>query len=459
MKGWKGVAIVLVTGVLAGILAVPGASGGTPISDKYASLGGANGFLGPATSPETVAPDGVGKFRHYTGGSIYWTTQTGAHEVHGAIRSKWSGLGWELGVLGYPITDEWTTPDGVGRYNHFQKGSVYWTPQTGAHEVHGPIRNRWAALGWERGFLGYPTTDQQSSQNGLVVHTSTFQGGKITHIPGMGTPKESPVRVIRVQFLTVRDSDGTRSAGTGPVGSANWIEKANAEYARAGIRFAYDPETDWATLDDTEINRLSSGDESGWAHGNDVAAQYPGKLVVFSRWGPDPDAATGNGFASIPGYGTQTNFVVMPGFDNTNVITGRTSGEVLGSWVWRQNIWLFAHEAGHYLGLSHTFPGGSDEGTDTHAEVNQYVQDHGDGPSALDGDGLSDTPPEPGTGYYIRHAWDPCGPKSSFTTSYKSLTWTPDRHNVMSYFACDDMSFSPMQIAILRATALSRGVA
>ena len=42
--------------------------------------------------------------------------------------------------LGYPTTNEQTTTDGIGRYNHFQKGSIYWSPTTGAHEVFGLIR-------------------------------------------------------------------------------------------------------------------------------------------------------------------------------------------------------------------------------------------------------------------------------------------------------------------------------
>ena len=49
----------------------------------------------------------------------------------------------------YPVNDETATPGGgVGRYNHFQCGSIYWKPATGAHEVHGAIRNLWAGMGW-----------------------------------------------------------------------------------------------------------------------------------------------------------------------------------------------------------------------------------------------------------------------------------------------------------------------
>ena len=115
----------------------------TAIDDKYQALGGPGGWLGQPTIAESPAPDGVGRYRHFANGSIYWHPQTGAWEVHGAIRGLWSSLGWERSFLGYPSTDESAAPDGVGRYNHFQGGSIYWTQQTGAREVHGDIRGLW----------------------------------------------------------------------------------------------------------------------------------------------------------------------------------------------------------------------------------------------------------------------------------------------------------------------------
>ena len=88
-------------------------------------------------------------------------SSAGAFEVHGAIRDKYLALGAEASILGYPRTDESGTPDGIGRFNHFQGGSIYWTPNTSAHEVHGLIRDRWSGLGWETNpQLGYPISDE-----------------------------------------------------------------------------------------------------------------------------------------------------------------------------------------------------------------------------------------------------------------------------------------------------------
>jgi hypothetical protein len=120
------VALVLVSS------AAPSAAWATPISDKYAQLGGSGGFLGWPTIAETTAPDGVGRFRHYQGGSIYWHPRTGAHEVHGLIRQRWAQLNWELGYLGYPITDEIDTVDGGGRVSRFEGGALIWRAATNA---------------------------------------------------------------------------------------------------------------------------------------------------------------------------------------------------------------------------------------------------------------------------------------------------------------------------------------
>ncbi len=152
------------------------------ILTHYLTLGGPAGPAGLPSTDELATPDGVGRFNHFTGSggaSIYWTPAAGAHEVRGAIRTLWAASGWERGPLGYPTTDETTTPDQLGRYNHFtgSAGSIYWTPGTGAHEVHGAIAARWAAAGWERSPLGYPTSNEYTVTGGRA---SAFAHGTIT---------------------------------------------------------------------------------------------------------------------------------------------------------------------------------------------------------------------------------------------------------------------------------------
>jgi glucose/arabinose dehydrogenase len=199
------------------------------IDARYAALGGPAAVLGVATGP-TVDLGGAlagGRYRPYTRGVIMWSARTGAHEVRGGILTRYwplrdsygfptsdevaAGPGrasyfergneyWSAATgtwfvrggnlvtylaiggpaYGLPQMDERRTPDGRGSYQHFYPGnrSIYYYPTTGSHEVHGGIRAKWAALGWERGRLGYPTTNEFAIPGG---RRSTFQHGYITY--------------------------------------------------------------------------------------------------------------------------------------------------------------------------------------------------------------------------------------------------------------------------------------
>ncbi|ABS03451.1 LGFP repeat-containing protein [Kineococcus radiotolerans] len=170
-------ALATVTGVA---LAAPAQAAdprvGGQIGARYEALGGSGGFLGQPVTGETRTPNQRGSYVHFQGGSIYASPATGAHEVHGLIRDEWAAHGWEAGVLGFPTTDETATPNRAGAYNHFQGGSVYWSPATGAHEVHGAIRATWASYGWEAGAFGFPVSDEYDVPGGK---RADFQGGSM----------------------------------------------------------------------------------------------------------------------------------------------------------------------------------------------------------------------------------------------------------------------------------------
>ena len=142
-------------------------------------------FTGRAVSAvETVS----GGYRErFANCDIYYSSATGAHEVHGDIRLKWNDLRsnlWYMGVnLGLPTSDE--INDGFGgRISHFQFGDIDWTRPTGAHEVHGAILAKWNDLRAHDLNLGHPTSDQMA--DGLGGQISYFQGGVIDWSPRTG---------------------------------------------------------------------------------------------------------------------------------------------------------------------------------------------------------------------------------------------------------------------------------
>jgi hypothetical protein len=151
------------------------------IKAKWLAMGGPAGTLGYPVTDTTATPTG-GRFNHFSGmgrnTSIYWSAATGAHVVRGVIRTKWAATGWENN-LGYPVSDEFCGLRGGGCGQHFSKAaSIYWTPATGAHLVRNAIRSAWAAVGWETRELGYPTSDEFCRLVGGGCGEQ-FQGGSI----------------------------------------------------------------------------------------------------------------------------------------------------------------------------------------------------------------------------------------------------------------------------------------
>lgn len=161
------------------------------IRDKYNSLGAQFSFLLLPTSPELRNPDGFGRRSHFQNGPIYWSTATGAHPVVNHFHQKWGQYGYEGGWLKYPTTDEIVLNG--GRMQIFQGGSVYWSSLTGAHTVGGSIRTKWGQTGWEGGTLGYPTSDEVVLPDGQG-RMNRFQRGVIYWHPTHGAhPVVSPV--------------------------------------------------------------------------------------------------------------------------------------------------------------------------------------------------------------------------------------------------------------------------
>lgn len=137
------------------------------IRDKYETLGGP-ASLGYPTSNELTNPDNVGKRNTFQGGSsIYWSPNTPASQIGGAIYNKWGQLGYEAGTLGYPTTDETTNTDRTGKNNKFAKnGAIFWSSATGANMVQGPMLDWWGLHNYESGLLGYPMTDPLTNPDG-----------------------------------------------------------------------------------------------------------------------------------------------------------------------------------------------------------------------------------------------------------------------------------------------------
>jgi uncharacterized protein with LGFP repeats len=66
------------------------------------------------------------RMSQFDGCTFYWSPTTGAHEVHGDIRTKYDSLQGPIGFLGLPTTNEMPIPGGLGRMNGFEGGIITW---------------------------------------------------------------------------------------------------------------------------------------------------------------------------------------------------------------------------------------------------------------------------------------------------------------------------------------------
>ncbi|NEK87252.1 hypothetical protein GCU60_16035, partial [Blastococcus saxobsidens] len=176
------------------------------VHQRYASDAEARRLLGTVTSTPARTPDGGGAYAHYANGSIYASYETAAHVIRGPVRDRWAAQGWETGALGYPVSDTVCGLRDGGCFQRFQGGSVYWSQATGARVVSGAVLDRWAAQRWETGSLGYPTTDVTAIPGGQFAH---FQGGSIYSSQATGA---------RVLSGVVRDRWAAQGWETGSLG-------------------------------------------------------------------------------------------------------------------------------------------------------------------------------------------------------------------------------------------------
>ena len=127
---------------------------------------GVNGWIGAATSGVQASTKG-GVFQRFEHGVGYWSPATGAQFVGEPVLSAWGGYGYQTGSMGYPRSGGVVGIDG-SRHQIFEGGIAYWRPGGRVSFIHGSILSAWAAFGWERSWLGLPTSNETASTKGGV---------------------------------------------------------------------------------------------------------------------------------------------------------------------------------------------------------------------------------------------------------------------------------------------------
>lgn len=305
----------------AALLVVPSALA-TPESDAADAIGQAWNAAG---GPESVigAQDGdvyqvgAGFAQKFTGGKIFFTPDTGAHLLYGAILDKYESLGGPADSdLGFPTIDE--VPGLVGDFSRVStfsasdKPAVFWTPDTGAWAVRGAINVAWDKLGGSAGTLGVPIEDER--YDGDLV-SQKFTGGELTWNSATKTFTTVPAELagglaeIAVPLdPTTLINQAWRAAGGlgGPLGARQGdqtpIGASGAAQGYAGGKIFYTPETGAHSLTGAILAKYESlggpsgdlglpiGTESDGGVPNSRVSAFsaPDQPVIF--WTPDSGA-------------------------------------------------------------------------------------------------------------------------------------------------------------------------
>lgn len=203
----------------------------TPDGDAHdaitAAWQAAGGDGSPLGAPKgDVHPAGVGFAQDFAGGTIFFTPETGAKAIYGAILDKYEALGGAAdNGLGFPSSDEvpGLVPDSrVAILSGADNPVIFWTPEHGAHVVRGPINAGWDKLGSSTGALGVPVEDE--SYDGAVV-TQKFSAGTLSFDSATRTfttvPPELAAQLADLQAQvdpTAAIDQAWRTAG-GPAGA------------------------------------------------------------------------------------------------------------------------------------------------------------------------------------------------------------------------------------------------
>jgi hypothetical protein len=168
---------------------------------KYLATGATAAWGFPVSNEQNIMKDSavIGRISEFERCTIYWSTGTGAFEVHGAIRDKYKAVQGPSGDLGFPTSDEADVPGAAApaRYNTFQHGSIVWF---------GSAAETYVCMAFDI-ILGRVDTKESEGwlrgQNDVYMHASIEDNGHVIHaerIPHSGDSDGNNIYTVNKTF-------------------------------------------------------------------------------------------------------------------------------------------------------------------------------------------------------------------------------------------------------------------
>ena len=301
-------------------VASPESDAGAAIDQTWQAAGGPDSVVGDKDGDVYQVGDGYGQ--NFVSGKIFFTPATGAHLIYGEILNRYQALGGPADSdLGFPTIDEaagLVGPDSrVSTFSGSDKPVIFWTPDTGAWVVRGAINAAWDKLGGSAGTLGVPIEDE--TYNGNVI-SQKFSGGELSYDSSTKTfssvPPDLAGNLTGVDVpidATAAINQAWRAAGgiSGPLGARQGAQTTvgdnGAAQGYAGGKIFYSPATGAHAVTGAILSKYESAggptgdlgfpnaaEADGGAPNSRVSTfSAPDKPVIF--WTPDTGAVVVRG--------------------------------------------------------------------------------------------------------------------------------------------------------------------
>ena len=136
-------------------------------------------YLGNPLENQICGLKNNGCSQKFEKGTIYYSPKSGAWDVPSAILIRWQAIGAENSALGYPIAGPICNAGKDSCSQAFEKHSIYYSAATGAWEVVGKIGADYLSIGAENKF-GYPTASESCENiNNTKKCLQEFEKGTI----------------------------------------------------------------------------------------------------------------------------------------------------------------------------------------------------------------------------------------------------------------------------------------
>jgi murein DD-endopeptidase MepM/ murein hydrolase activator NlpD len=138
---------------------------------------------------DNVHPWGNGYVQDFSGGTegagiiMKSNANDNSYWIGGSFWNSYLTAGGSGGLLGYPVSDRYATNGGFRQ--DFQGGSILKSAQGNTYPIYGGIGGKYSSLGAQNSLMGFPTSGEIGIGDGWIIQN--FEGGHIIYKEGQPT--------------------------------------------------------------------------------------------------------------------------------------------------------------------------------------------------------------------------------------------------------------------------------